>query len=68
MDNDEISYSLEIKLSGFPRYLNETDEIFQERVREEGKKRLRYFLSGYLVDTDNKIIFEQINFDKLNNK
>lgn len=68
MDNKETSYSIKIKMSGFLRYINESDENFEQRVKKEGKKRMQYYLSGYLFDPENENIFEEINFEKLNNK
>ena len=58
MDNKEVSYTLEIKMPGFVRYKSESDEAFDKRVKEEGKKRIRYYLSGYLFDPEHKNIFE----------
>ena len=68
MDNKEISYSLKIKMPGFVRYINESDEDFEKRLRLEGKKRLTYYLSGYLFDPEHKTLFEEINYEKLNIK
>lgn len=68
MDTKEISYSIEIKMPRFVRYINESDDDFEKRVKEEGKKRLKYYLSGYLFDPEHKTIFEQANFEKLNTK
>lgn len=68
MDNNEISYSLTIKMPGFHRYPSETDENFERRLKEEGKKRARYYLSGYLFDPDHKTIFEKGEFKRVNNE
>lgn len=35
---------------------------FRNRIVEEGEKRLRYYLSGYLKDPENKVIEKEINF------
>ncbi len=60
MDNNELSYTLTIKMPGFVRYVNESDEEFAKRAKTEGNKRARYYLSGYLYDPDHKTIFEEI--------
>lgn len=62
MDKD-LTYSITIKLSGFPRYISETDYAYTERVKAEGKKRISYYLSGYLFDPDHKIISEEVSLD-----
>ena len=62
----KVSYILKIKMSDFVKYNNESDESFEKRVKEEGKKRLRHYLSGYLFDPEHKTIFEEINFEELN--
>lgn len=59
MDKKDISYSLTIKMPSFIRYSNESDEDFAKRAKEEGKKRARNYLSGYLFDPENKTIFEK---------
>jgi hypothetical protein len=63
MEIKEISYSITIKLTNQLKYSNETDEMFEKRVKEEGKKRLRYFLSGYLYDPENKVFFEKVTIN-----
>jgi len=35
---------------------------FRNKIIEEGEKRLRYYLSGYLKDPENKVIEKEINF------
>lgn len=60
MDNKEINYSITIKLTNLFKYPSETDEMFEKRVKEEGKKKLRYYLSGYLYDPENKVFFEKV--------
>lgn len=60
MENKETSYSLTIKMPKFVRYPNETKEHFEQRVLEEGKKRARYFLSGYSFDPEHKVYFEKV--------
>ena len=39
-----------------------TKEEIDKRIEEEGKKKLRYFLSGYLLDPDKKVISDEIKF------
>ena len=37
-------------------------EEIDNKIKEEGKKKLRYLLSGYMTDPDNKIFTEEIKF------
>ena len=37
-----------------------TKEEIDNKIKEEGTKRLRYYLSGYLLDTDKKVISDEI--------
>jgi hypothetical protein len=37
-----------------------TKEEIDNKIKEEGTKRLRYYLSGYLLDPDKKFITDEI--------
>lgn len=63
MDKKDVTYTLKIKIPNIFRYTKETDKEFNQRVKEEGKKRARYYLSGYLFDPTNKIIIEDVQID-----
>jgi aminoglycoside phosphotransferase family enzyme len=65
MDNkikvfDKVDYQLTIRMIDVMKYPSETNEDFEERIKKEGKKRASYYLSGYLLDLDNKVVFESI--------
>lgn len=69
MDSKEISYTLKIKMPSFIRYSNESDEDYEKRVLKEGKRRATYYLSGYLLDPDHKVVFETTTLgEKINNQ
>jgi hypothetical protein len=68
MENKETNYSLTINMPDFVRYINESDEDFVKRVKLEGIKRVRYYLSGYLSDPDGKIITENVNITENKNQ
>jgi hypothetical protein len=68
MDDKEVTYSLIINMKDFVRYSNESEEEYQHRVKLEGKKRIRYYLSGYLQDPENKIISEEVKITENKNQ
>ena len=56
----DADISLTVKITGM--YLNDTlsDEEKREIIIKEGEKRLRHYLSGYLLDPDKKIILKNL--------
>lgn len=68
MDNKETNYSLVVKVQNISRFKDESDDNFAERVQKEGRRMVKNYLSGNLYDPEHKIIFEKINFKKLNNQ
>ena len=66
METKSTKFTISIRLDDFIRYSNETDDSYEQRLKEEGKKRARYYLSGYLFDPSNKNIFEEVSFEKTN--
>ena len=58
----EATYTISIKLSEIFMSGNVTDVEIKKRVIEEGDKRLRHYLSGYLFDPDGKIIHKDVTF------
>ena len=63
----EADFSITVKLSDIFMSGSVTDDEIKKRVIEEGEKRLRYYLSGYLLDPDNKIINKEISIKIKNN-
>ena len=61
----ECEYILKVKLDVYMPSDHSSTEL-QERIKEEGEKKLRYYLSGYLKDPDKKIITDEIKFELKN--
>lgn len=53
---------VKIKMSDFYVASDLVPADFRQKLIEEGEKRLRYYLSGYLKDNDNKVVEKEINF------
>ena len=64
MDNQETTYTLTVKIQNIIRFSSESDSEYEQRVLEEGKKRARYYLSGYLKDPNNEVVFETVSINK----
>lgn len=58
----DAEFTLKIKMPDMFVSPNITGPELKKMVQEEGEKRLRYYLSGYLLDPENKIIQKEINF------
>lgn len=67
MIDNGARFTISVKLN-LVKYSTETDEEYIKRLGEEGRKRLSYYLSGYLLDPDRKIIEEKIEIDNNQNK
>lgn len=61
----ECEYILKVKVDVYIHPEHSSTEL-QEKIKEEGQKKLRYYLSGYLSDPDNKIITDEIKFELKN--
>lgn len=57
----DCEYSMKINLEVIVSDSATKDEI-DNLIREEGKKRLRYYLSGYMFDPSGKILTDEIKF------
>ena len=62
----DTEFTITIKMSDM--YLNDnlSEEERIESITKEGEKRLRYYLSGYLLDPDKKIIHKNVIINNLN--
>lgn len=63
----EADFTITIKLSDVFMSNDSSDEEIKERVTLEGEKRLRYYLSGYLLDPEQKIINKEVSIKIKNN-
>jgi len=59
--NIEADYTITIKLKDIIMSGPLTDQEINEKVIEEGDKKLRYYLSGFLSDPNKKIIDKQVS-------
>lgn len=59
-----VKFTLSVNLFNIFQYSNESDEHFEKRITEEGKKKLRYYLSGYLLDPNKKVFEERIEINE----
>jgi len=57
----ECEYSLTVKLEVFMPKEHSSTEL-EDRIKEEGQKKLRYYLSGYLLDPNKQIIRDNVSF------
>jgi len=55
----DCEYSLKVNLEVILPDESTKEEI-DRRIKEEGTKKLRYYLSGYLLDPDKKVISDEI--------
>lgn len=60
--NIDAEFSIKIKLPGLYVSNKLTSHELKKIIEQEGEKRLRYYLSGYLRDPENKVIEKDINF------
>lgn len=58
----DAEFTIKIKMSGMFVTDKITGPEIKKMIQQEGEKRLRYYLSGYLLDPENKIIEKEINF------
>jgi hypothetical protein len=63
----EAEYTITIKLTDIFMSGSVTDDEIKTKVIEEGDKKLRYYLSGYLLDPDKKIINKDVTIKIKNN-
>ena len=57
----ECEYNMKVKVEVYMPNEHSSTEL-QDKIREEGQKKLKYFLSGYLLDPDKKVIHENFDF------
>ena len=53
-------FTLTIKLGELFINPNSSDDEIELKLIQEGEKRLRHYLSGYLLDPDKKIILKNL--------
>jgi hypothetical protein len=58
----DAEFKLTIKMSDMFMNPNQTEEEIRKKIKEEGEKRFRYYLSGYLFDPEGKSIGNEINY------
>jgi len=63
----EADFTITIKLFDVFMSNDSSDEEIKEMVTQEGEKRLRYYLSGYLLDPEKKIINKEVSIKMKNN-
>jgi len=56
----DAEVSITIKLDDFYIHSKLTEEEMDKTVLEEGEKRIRYYLSGYLFDPNGKVVDKKI--------
>ena len=56
----DAEVSITIRLKQFYVNSNSTDEQINKTLLEEGEKRMRHYLSGYLYDPDGKVIDKKV--------
>jgi len=63
----DADFTITIKLSDVFMSNDSSDEEIKGRVTQEGEKRLRYYLSGYILDPEQKIINKEVSIKIKNN-
>lgn len=56
----DTEFSLSVKITDMYISDNLSEEEKKDLLIKEGEKRLRYYLSGYLLDPENKVINKNI--------
>lgn len=56
----DAEVSITVKLNGLYVHSKLTEEEIQKTLLDEGEKRIRYYLSGYLFDPNGKVIDKQV--------
>jgi len=60
--NIDAEFKLTVKISDMFILPNLTEEEIKQKIKEEGEKKFRYYLSGYLFDPEGKIIGNEIKY------
>lgn len=61
----EADFTITVKLGELFIMPNSTDDEIKEKLIEEGERRLRYYLSGYLFDPDRKFINKNVTIHNI---
>ena len=58
----DAEFIIKIKMSDLYMKSETIAPELRKKIIDEGEKRLRYYLSGYLSDPEGKIVEKDINF------
>lgn len=58
----DAEFTIKIKMSDLYVKSDIIAPELRAKIIEEGEKRLRYYLSGYLLDPEGQIVKKDINF------
>ena len=58
-------FTLTIKLGELFINPNSSDDEIELKLIQEGEKRLRHYLSGYLLDPDKKVIDKKVTIHNI---
>ena len=58
----DAEFTIKVKISDMIVNHNTSGHELKLKVKEEGEKKLRYYLSGYLQDPNNQIISNEVSY------